>query len=391
MKILIPVQNFDPQIGGAEKSLFTLINKIAEKHGVVVLQPGYSDENIQSGNLFIKKKKLSLLYGILGYSRFFYPEGIRFIYPIYSQGRAWKEIVDEEVRSFQPDIIITQLNYAPAAIDIAKKYGIPSILFLRSFEHFCLIGFEKGVDCSRDCGRCLSWRNKMYYFNWRKWLTWHQSAIENAGVVIANSKFVAGLPEAIYNIDRNIRVLYPAVEITHPMKNPISKNHITMINPNRLKGGDIFLKIAERMPDRSFLAVGRCPREFSISAEKLQNVTHINWTEGVWEYYQKTRVLLIPSRWPEAFGRVAVEAGLFGIPSIATNIGGLPEAVGDGGILIDNLNDIDAWIDAIRTLDRKEIYADYSSRAFDHAFGFDIENSVRQFKAIVDEELGIEL
>lgn len=391
MKILIPVQNFDPQIGGAEKSLFTLINKIAEKHEVVVLQPGYSDEIIQSGNLFINKKKLSLLYSILGYLSFFYRGGIRFIYPVYYQARAWKEIVDEEVRSFQPDIIITQLNFAPAAIDIAKEHNIPSILFLRSFEHFCLIGFEKGVDCSRDCGRCLSWRNKLYYFNWRKWLAWHQSAIQNAGVVIANSKFVAGLPEAIYNIDRNIRVLYPAVEISSPVKNPETNSHITMINPNRLKGGDIFLKIAQKMPDRSFLAVGRSPREFSRSAEKMQNVARIDWTEGLWDFYQKTRVLLIPSRWPEAFGRVAVEAGLFGIPSIATNIGGLPEAVGDGGILIDDLNDIDAWIDAIHILDSQDAYAGYSIRAFNHASGFGIENSVRQFKAIVAEELGINL
>jgi glycosyltransferase involved in cell wall biosynthesis len=40
----------------------------------------------------------------------------------------------------------------------------------------------------------------------------------------------------------------------------------------------------------------------------------------------QTRILLVPSLWPETFGYVAPEAMLRGIPVLASKIGGLPEA-----------------------------------------------------------------
>ena len=51
--------------------------------------------------------------------------------------------------------------------------------------------------------------------------------------------------------------------------------------------------------------------------------------------FDRTRVLLMPSIWEEPFGRLPVEAGACGIPTLASARGGLPESVGDGGILID--------------------------------------------------------
>ena len=42
--------------------------------------------------------------------------------------------------------------------------------------------------------------------------------------------------------------------------------------------------------------------------------------------YARTRILLAPSLWAEAFGLVVVEAALRGIPCITSDAGGLPEA-----------------------------------------------------------------
>lgn len=53
------------------------------------------------------------------------------------------------------------------------------------------------------------------------------------------------------------------------------------------------------------------------------------------EIYRHTGVLLAPSLWYESWGRVATEAVMNGIPVLASKSGGLPEAVGTGGITLD--------------------------------------------------------
>jgi glycosyltransferase involved in cell wall biosynthesis len=61
---------------------------------------------------------------------------------------------------------------------------------------------------------------------------------------------------------------------------------------------------------------------------------------------------------------VATEAQFSGIPVIATNDGGLPESVGDGGILVERNANIVEWHNALRELwDDKEKYRMYSNRA----------------------------
>lgn len=45
-------------------------------------------------------------------------------------------------------------------------------------------------------------------------------------------------------------------------------------------------------------------------------------------------IVVVPSRWPEPFGLTALEALASGAALIATNTGGLPEVVGDAGILV---------------------------------------------------------
>jgi glycosyltransferase involved in cell wall biosynthesis len=50
--------------------------------------------------------------------------------------------------------------------------------------------------------------------------------------------------------------------------------------------------------------------------------------------YGRTALLLVPSKWQEGFGRVALEAQASGIPVVARAIGGIPEAVAGGGAVL---------------------------------------------------------
>lgn len=67
--------------------------------------------------------------------------------------------------------------------------------------------------------------------------------------------------------------------------------------------------------------------------------------EQLAETLRRASALLIPSH-SETFGLVALEAAANGIPVIASRVGGLPEAVGDNGVLIDDRR-AESWAAAI--------------------------------------------
>ncbi len=71
-----------------------------------------------------------------------------------------------------------------------------------------------------------------------------------------------------------------------------------------------------------------------INSKKIE---YIPFTKDIDNIYLNTDILVVPSKKPEPFGRVAIEAMSFGIPVIATNHGGLSEIIIDNftGFLIE--------------------------------------------------------
>ena len=62
------------------------------------------------------------------------------------------------------------------------------------------------------------------------------------------------------------------------------------------------------------------------------------------------------------------EAQLSGIPVLASAIGGLPESVGPGGILVPRGSDIEVWNEHLRRLWSSDAeYARYRRLALDHS------------------------
>ena len=107
-----------------------------------------------------------------------------------------------------------------------------------------------------------------------------------------------------------------------------NRGFVTMVNPCGLKGLPLFAALAAALPSVEFAAV---PTWGTTSADRdilgrLPNVTVIPASLRISTIFSRTRVLLVPSLWPEAYGLVAVEAMAHGIPVIASDVGGLPEA-----------------------------------------------------------------
>src|ERR1041384_5996384 len=96
----------------------------------------------------------------------------------------------------------------------------------------------------------------------------------------------------------------------------------------------------------------RRPRDGSWRAPppRLPNVTLRRPTSDMRSVYVDTALLLAPSQWEEAFGRVILEAQLNGIPVVASRRGGIPEVLEDGGTLLAAPDPPGEWARAIEEI-----------------------------------------
>ena len=83
-----------------------------------------------------------------------------------------------------------------------------------------------------------------------------------------------------------------------------------------------------------------------------------------------------------SWGRVIGEAGLFGVPSVTSDVGSQREALGEGGILVPDGHDAEAVIGALQA-----VYAErerYGELAHQHTKMVDHRRSVAAFRSAIE-------
>ncbi len=158
--------------------------------------------------------------------------------------------------------------------------------------------------------------------------------IRACDAVVGVSQYVADYIRKYAGIDAvhvPISLLEP--EETAPGDRPtlgrFDNEFVTFVNPCAVKGIAIFLALADAFPQTAFAAVPTwgTNRQDRAALEARPNVRLLAPVDDINLLLGRTRVLVVPSLWAEARSRMVLEALLGGVPVMAANVGGIPEAM----------------------------------------------------------------
>ena len=191
---------------------------------------------------------------------------------------------------------------------------------------------------------------------------WHDAELKKmngspAGLVaryIANSNFTAAFYAEHFGIVS--AVVPPLIQRERYAAPDRHGRSVVFIGMVPEKGLEVAIGVAAACPDIPFEFV----ESWTLSARQksalkarlgaLPNVTFVPHQSNMLAIYARARILLAPSQWQEAWGRIASEAHINGIPVVGSKVGGLREAIGPGGILIEPTAPVSEWADAVRRL-----------------------------------------
>ncbi|MFW5471278.1 D-inositol-3-phosphate glycosyltransferase [Knoellia sp. CPCC 206435] len=173
-----------------------------------------------------------------------------------------------------------------------------------------------------------------------------------------------------------------------------------------LKGPDVLLRTAAALVDRdpslrNRLLVGvlggasgiavRTPMTLDRLADELGVADLVRFVpptdrDTLASWMRAADVVAVPSH-NESFGLVAVEAQACGAVVVATRVGGLPTAVGDGGVLVDG-HDPHVWAEAVEGVLKDPVRrAELSRRAVERSRDFGWEATAARLAAVYEAAL----
>jgi hypothetical protein len=297
-------------------------------------------------------------------------------------GRAFDDLFDEEIAAFRPDFLLGfggQPGQA-ARYGRAQRLGARVVFGLRNSSYLKAAEFLRRMDA-----------------------------------LLTPSRFLSEVYRAKTGLDST--ALPPPLDLDEVVAEEHDPVFVTMVNPSPEKGLMFFARLAEelsrRRPDIPILAVE--------SRGSGQMLAQAAWRGGFdlcrhenllisppvafpREIYRSTRVLLVPSLWPEPAGRVAAEALLNGIPPICSGRGGLLEQCNGGGLCLAIPDEITMhsacpveprvvgpWVDAItRLADDDDFYSLECERAREagqiHRPESLLPRYIRFFRGVLDWE-----
>ena len=277
----------------------------------------------------------------------------------------------ESERSGLPVIGVTQLHWSAGAAEVFKELHIPYVVFVRDELQF----IQPDI---------------------------YRSSLENAAVVCCAGEGLGQQVASTFNVKaiRNVRLpvdfasqfgTIEEIEITRAsgLSNRVKNNdidipRIAIVGVTPEKGYEFYQHLLPHLsnlwPEAMVDVYGG-----GAYAEELGKFDNTTWHghTSVSEVFSRCDVHLLTVASTGSWGRVINEAGLFGVPSVSISIGSQPEAVGDGGMIVDKTADLDAWVNAVRTTyTQREVLGELARK---HAGIVDHRRSIAAFRSVIKD------
>ena len=276
-------------------------------------------------------------------------------YPVYRRRHVVASVAPV-VRRVRPAVAVVQAGAPVPIVQRLLRLGVPTVLYLHDVEF-------------ADLGGPLRAHDRL--------------------ALVANSSFTAARTREEFGLHP---VVVPPLVSPDTYAVQSSRRHVVFVNPHPVKGVDIAFALAERRRDIPFVFVESwelAPEYARLCRGRAAALPNVTWRErtlDVRSIYAEAKLLLVPSQWQEAWGRVVTEAQLSGIPVLASARGGLPEAVGPGGTLVATDAGLGAWDRALSSLwDDADRYATAVQAALAHSRRPEIQPAavLARFEAVV--------
>lgn len=321
MRILFATVDYFPARGGLQASVHELVHCLKIRGHFCAILVSATRRDMTRPKALVKAVSWKL------FKRPFFISDKTFSYPVYRTKNPLESLSIVR-RIFNPDVLVCVVG-GSHTIDFAKMLcktagDLPTVIYIFDIQG---VAFTADPVCARS----------------------H---------VVSNAEVIASL---IADHQCRPPIVPCIVDYTH-CKVESTREVVLYINPHPRKGVTLAWAIAEASKGLKFVFqeswyLGeRRRKEIIARAQNLGNVEFRAVVDQPAEVYRDARVLLAP--YGQERPRVVDEAQANGIPVIASDVPGLDESVGTGGVLLDPEGPINAWTSVLERLQTDEVYYD---------------------------------
>lgn len=359
MRVLLVTPDYPPPPGGIQTLVRNLETGLeALGHDPIVLQLDPDDYDRRASDFLPTTRAAASLVS-------FAPR----LYPFYN---AVYRATTEAISRHDPDIVHAAHIREWPALSAASELGISSVVSTHAVE----LG-----------ERALA-----------------SIAFDRADAVHAVSQFTASLIERDHDLEP-AAVIHPSIDLDAYASPTLSQEHGT---PNTIlsiarfverKNVGTIIDAWERLSDdvrrdRQLLLAGDGPLYESLRrrAETIDDVRLLGWIDEAEKRrrLREAELFVLPANGSgydvEGFGIVYIEAQAAGTPVVGSSVGGVPEAVGDAGLLVDDEHDPAEVARAMERLSSDTDLREHSLRAAERRIGnFDLDHVAEQYVTLYRE------